>query len=185
MKKQSKTQKLHSMQKSRQKYKQIGKTSLFFQENTSSKLSKLGNPLEHLHNFVDFEMFRFELESALLKTDKKSSAGCLPFDLVLMFKILLLKYFYNLSDEQVEYQITDRISFREFLGLGTGDKVPDARTIWHFQDKLVKLDLVRSLFDKFHLHLKSLGIILNNGKIVDATFSGIVYLLLIDCLYLF
>ena len=55
---------------------------------------------------------------------------------VMMFNILLQKRFYNLSDEQAEYQITDRISFRDFLGLSSGDRVPNARTIWLFQDTL-------------------------------------------------
>ena len=56
----------------------------------------------------------------MLNHDRKSPAGCKPFDVVMMFKILLLKRFYNLSDEQAEYQITDRLSFREFLAYQVG-----------------------------------------------------------------
>ena len=78
---------------------------------------------------IDFEMFRPELEGNMLNHDKKSNAGCKPYDVVMMFKIILLKRFYNLSDEQAEYQITDRLSFKEFLGLSSGDRVPDARSI--------------------------------------------------------
>ncbi len=71
----------------------------------------------------------------MLNTNKKSAAGRKPYDVVMMFKIILLKRFYNLSDEQTEYQINDRLSFKEFLGLSSGDNVPDARSIWLFQDR--------------------------------------------------
>jgi hypothetical protein len=114
------------------KYKSKGRVGLFYKEDTGSKLSQLGNPLEKLHKVLDFEMFRPELELALLNRDKKSNAGCKPYDVVMMFQIILLKRFYNMSDEQADYQINDRLSFKEFLGLSSGDLVPDARTIWLF-----------------------------------------------------
>ena len=117
---------------SKQKYKSTGNVGLFDKENTSYKLSKLGNPLEKLHKVIDFEMFRPELELAMLNHDKTSNAGAKPYDVVMMFKIILIKRFYGLSDEQAEYQINDRLSFKEFLGLSSGDRVPDARTIWLF-----------------------------------------------------
>ena len=143
---------------------------LFDREETSSKLSKLGNPLEKLHKVIDFEMFRSLLESHMLNQDKKSNAGNKPYDVVMMFKILLLKRFYNLSDEQCEYQINDRLSFREFLGLSSGDRVPDARTIWLFQDKLIGKHLEEKLFDRFHTCLDEQGLFVNEGKIIDASF---------------
>jgi IS5 family transposase len=103
-------------------YKQSGRISLFDKEVTSEKLSKLGNPLEKLHKVIDFEIFREDLESAMLNREKKSKAGNKPYDVVMMFKIILLKRFYNLSDAQAKYQINDRLSFKEFLGLSSGDK---------------------------------------------------------------
>jgi len=93
------------------KYKSTGRIGFFDKDEASAKLSKLGNPLEKLHKVIDFEMFRSSLEENMLNQNKKSSAGCKPFDVVMMFKIILLKRFYNLSDEQAEYQINDRLSF--------------------------------------------------------------------------
>ncbi|MDR0796903.1 MAG: IS5 family transposase [Tannerella sp.] len=152
------------------KYKRKGLVGLFDKEDTSNKLSKLGNPLEKLHKVIDFEMFRLELELALLNHDKKSNAGCKPYDVVMMFKIILLKRFYNMSDEQAEYQINDRLSFKEFLGLSSGDRVPDARTIWLFQEKLIQNNLEEILFSQFRNHLNQLGLLVNEGKIADASF---------------
>ena len=143
---------------------------LFDKEATSSKLSKLGNPLEKLHKVIDFEMFRSLLELHMLNQSKKTNAGNKPYDVVMMFKIILLKRFYNLSDEQAEYQINDRLSFRDFLGLSSGDRVPDARTIWLFQDNLLRKHLEESLFDRFHTCLDEQGLFVNEGKIIDASF---------------
>jgi len=151
-------------------YKQRGQQGLFDREETSSKLSKLGNPLEKLHKVIDFEMFRPLLESYMLNQDRKNNAGNKPYDVVMMFKIILLKRFYNLSDEQVAYQITDRLSFREFLGLSSGDRVPDARTVWLFQDNLIGKNLEEKLFELFHTHLDERGLFVNEGKIIDASF---------------
>ena len=151
-------------------YKNTGHTGLFDRESSLEKLSKLGNPLEKLHKVIDFEMFRPELEENLLNPNKKSNAGCKPHDVVLMFKIILLKRFYNLSDEQAEYQINDRLSFKEFLGLSSGDRVPDARTIWLFQDNLIQKNLEATFFEQFHRYLDNLGLFVNEGKIIDASF---------------
>ena len=59
-----------------------------------------------------------------------------PIDAVLMFKTLVLSALYNLSDDQIEYQVRDRLSFMRFLGLGLGDRVPDAKTVWLYRDAL-------------------------------------------------
>jgi IS5 family transposase len=80
---------------------------------------------------------------------RKSNVGPKPYDVVMMFKIILLKRFYNLSDEQAEYQINDRLSFKEFLGLSSGDRVPDSRTIWLFQENLIRKNLEEKLFAQF------------------------------------
>ena len=155
---------------SKHTYKTIGQVGFFDREETSNKLSKLGNPLEKLHKVIDFEIFRPELELALLNHDKKSNAGQKPYDVVMMFKIILLKRFYNMSDEQAEYQIHDRLSFKEFLGLSSGDRVPDARTIWLFQERLIENKMDEILFLQFRNYLDQMGLLVNEGKIVDASF---------------
>ena len=152
------------------KYKSQGKISMFDQEDTIQKLSEMGNPLEKLSNVIDFEMFREDLESSLLNTSKKNNAGAKPYDVVMMFKIIILQRYYNISDEQAEYQINDRNSFRAFLGLERGDKVPDSRTIWLFRERLTVKGLGDRLFHKFVDYLLSKGLIFNEGQIIDASF---------------
>lgn len=113
----------------------------FFDEtNRLEKLSQLGNPLVRLYGTIDWEMVHLLLIEAVAKEGKerKGSGGRSRYDVVLMFKILVLQRIYNLSDDQSEFQINDRISFMRFLGLGLEDSVPDAKTIWLFKDTLAK-----------------------------------------------
>ncbi|MFT5508733.1 MAG: IS5 family transposase [Hyphomicrobiaceae bacterium] len=73
--------------------------------------------------------------------------------------MLILASLYNLSDEQLEYQVRDRFSFMRFLGLGIEAPVPGATTIWLFREELAKAEVVRDLFDKFNHHLDAKGFI--------------------------
>ena len=118
---------------------------------------------------IDFESFRPILNDGL-KKERKSNAGRHSFDNVMMFKVLILEKLLNLSDDQTEYQITDRMSFQRFLGLSLGDKVPDAKTIWLFKNTLTELGIVDILFAQFNRMLEERGIITHKGTIIDATF---------------
>ena len=118
------------------KYKTTGKQTLFDAENSARKLSEIGNPLEKLDSVIDFEMFRSRLEASMVNHGTKSKAGAKQYDVVMMFKVMVLRQYYNLSYEQTEYQIIDRSSFKRFLGLASGDKVPDANTIRNFFEGL-------------------------------------------------
>jgi hypothetical protein len=99
-----------------------------------AELSKKGDPLERLSRTADFELFRAELEQAVPRSDR-AKGGRPPFDHVVMFKVLVIQ---TLSDEQTEFQIKDLLSFQRFLGLGLGDTVPDANTIWTFREALTR-----------------------------------------------
>ncbi len=95
-------------------------------------LSAAGDPLVRLAAAVDFELFRPELEAALGRGDR-AKGGRPPYDPVLMFRILVLQTLYTLSDDQLEYQLRDRLSFMRFAGLALHDAVPDAKTTWLFR----------------------------------------------------
>ncbi|MBK8947557.1 MAG: transposase [Flavobacteriales bacterium] len=74
-----------------------------------------------------------------------------------------------LSDDAAEFQITDRLSFRQFLGLEIQHKVPDAKTIWYSRECLKDAEAFDGLFDDFPERIGGAGLLLNQGKIVDAT----------------
>lgn len=141
----------------------------FDQDIRLSKLSKLGDPLERLKAGVDFELFREKLEENLI-IKAMGKGGRPPYDYVLMFKILILQRYYNLSDDQTEYQINDRMSFMRFLDLTIADDIPDSKTIWVFSESITNLGLSKTLFELFNEELTRIGLIVNEGKIVDASF---------------
>ena len=91
-------------------------------------LSEAGDPLVKLNEVVPWEVFRKPLAKALKRSDG-AKGGRPPFDSVMMFKIMVLQALYDLSDDQAEFVINDRLSFLRFLGLGLGDKVPPSRRL--------------------------------------------------------
>ena len=145
-----------------------GQPGFFDVDDRLKRLSDLGDQLETFRSAVDFELFRPELNAALSYTDR-TEGGRPPFDPVLMFKILVIQATNNLSDERAEFLINDRLSFMRFLGLGLEDRVPDARTIWLFREKLTTAAAIKRLFEQFDAKLRQAGYIAMSGQIVDAS----------------
>jgi IS5 family transposase len=145
-----------------------GQAGFFDIDNRLKRLSDLGDQLEAFQCAVDFEVFRDELNRVLAYSDS-AQGGRPPFDPVMMFKVLVIQATNNLSDERTEFLINDRLSFMRFLGLGLQDRVPDARTIWLFREKLTRADFIQTLFARFDAILRQSGYIAMSGQIVDAS----------------
>lgn len=151
------------------RYKETGTNNLFGEEFRLAKISKHGDPLERLNTVINWDVFLTALQDAENK-ERKSNAGAKPYPPLLMFKILILQRYYNLSDSQVEYQILDRLSFCRFLGLTLSDRVPDEKTVWDFRERLTNKGVDAKLFAAFHDKLEENGLIVHEGKIIDASF---------------
>jgi len=132
------------------------------------KIKQYATMLNQLNSIIDWEEFRSTLE-IIRNKERKSNAGRKPFEVILMFKILILQSLYNLSDEQMEFQITDRFSFMAFLELQLNDDIPDEKTIWLFRDELTKAGLIDPLFEQFDAILTTNGFTAKKGQIIDAT----------------
>ena len=145
---------------------------LFDTEIRLAELSEAGDPLERLNQVVDWELFREDL-SVIRHIERKSKAGRKPYDVVLMFKILIVGTLYNLGDDSLEFQIRDRLTFMRFLGLNLGDSVPDSKTIWLFRDQLTQAGLAKPLFERFSAYLQSNGFQARRGQIVDASLVSV------------
>jgi IS5 family transposase len=149
----------------------MGQFGFFDADRRLAAISAKGDPLEMIARVVPFESFRAEIEAAVLTPvrEKKSSAGRKPIDVMVMFRMLVLQSLYNLSDEQVEYHVRDRLSFTRFLRLGIEDSIPDGTTLWLFREALTKAGLIEKLFARFGQHLEAKGYIARGGQMVDAT----------------
>ena len=132
------------------------------------KLEQKQDFLIRLNRLIPWETFRPLLQQ-IHEKPRKSNAGRKPTDELLLFKMLVLQKLYTISDEDLEYQVNDRLSFMGFLGLGLEDRVPDATTVWLFREQLRTHGLVEALFEQFGSYLQSAGYQAQDGQIVDAT----------------
>ena len=133
------------------------------------KLTAQNDPLVKLLEKINWEQFRKILTNAFEK-EEKGIGGRPPYDYLMMFKIMVLQRYYNLSDGQTQFQILDRLSFMRFLGITYSDSVPDEKTIWLFREKLIQQKLVDKLFDKFLGSLEKANLVGKEGRMVDASF---------------
>src|SRR5450830_1449673 len=149
----------------------MGQLGFFDAEKRLASLSAKGDPLEAIDRLMSWESFRADIEAVVLTPDemRKSSAGRKPVDAIVMFRMLVLQALHNLSDEQAEYQVRDRLSFTRFLRLGIEDGIPDATTLWLFREKLAKSGLIEKLFERFDQHLEAQGYMARGGQMIDAT----------------
>lgn len=120
--------------------------------------------LEKINNLIDFKPIVKELENLY-----KSKTGRPSHPPLLMFKILLLQHFYNLSDPQTEEQVNDRLSFRKFLGLSLDEPIPDETTICRFRDRLIKNNLQEKLLSLVNEQLEQKNLIVKHATIIDAS----------------
>jgi IS5 family transposase len=154
----------------------MGQMGFFDVSQRYEGLDRKGDPLPLIAELVPWEEFRPRLKAALkanglrkTAAERKSPAGRKPWDELVIFKALVLQALYNLSDEQMEYQLRDRLSFMRFLGLGLQDRVPDATTLWLYREALVAAGAVEELFAEFDAHLRAQGYAATGGQIVDAS----------------
>lgn len=114
----------------------MGQMGFFDLSRRYEGLDAKNDPLVALERLVPWEAFRPKLEAALAgyglrraAAERKSAAGRKPWDAVVVFKALVVQALYNLSDEQTEYQLRDRLSFMRFLGFGIEDRVPELASL--------------------------------------------------------
>ena len=153
----------------------MGQMGFFDIANRYAGLDAKNDPLVKIDAVVRWEDFRSRLGAAWRKPaeERKSNAGCKPWDAAAMFKAIVLCALYNLSDDQVEYQIRDRFSFVRFLGLGLEDKVPDAKTVWMYREQLVQAGVIEALFEDFDGYLEKQGYLAMGGQIIDASIVAV------------
>jgi len=152
------------------KKRQLKRNGFFDYELRMNEVKKKITPLDKLDETIPWNYFEEELEQLFSNKEIKGPGGRPPYNRLFMFKILVLQKIYNLSDEQTEFQINDRLSFQSFLGLEGGDKVPDQNTIWDFRESLNLVGGAEKLFQRFEQFLREQDVIMKEGVIVDASF---------------
>ena len=143
-------------------HRQMGQPSL-----AESLLPQTLGRNERLERIADeFDWDRFD---SLVEDIYSSGEGRPSYRPLTMVKVLLLEQWYNLSDPQMEEALSDRISFRRFVGLGLEDDTPDHSTISRFRSELARRELSEKLFEELECQLDKRGLMLKEGTLMDAT----------------
>src|SRR5471030_3207041 len=144
------------------------KHSLFADQEREVKLNELGDTLRVLEQHVDFAALAAAVDDAAPRPSRERG-GRPPFPTELMVRVLLIQQLFNLSDEQMEFQLLDRLSFQRFVGLRTSSQIPDRTTIWTFKERLIQAGASESIFDAVNRQLSIHGYMARGGQMIDAS----------------
>jgi len=144
------------------------KSSLFASQEREMKLDKLGDVLQELDEHIDFTELACAVDKAAPRPSR-TKGGRPPFPSELMVRVLVVQQMFNLSDEQMEYQLLDRLSFQRFVGLRQSSQIPDRTTIWTFKERLIKAEASDSIFEAMNQQLAKQGYVARGGQMIDAS----------------
>ncbi len=119
--------------------------------------------LDAIDSLIDWKT----IESKLNKLYASKGRPSIPP--LVVFKMLVIQHFYNLSDPGCEEAVNDSFSFRRFCGLGLAAKIPDETTLVRFRKRLVKNELHHKLLELLNECLRKHGLMVRKVTLVDAT----------------
>jgi len=144
--------------------KQVGQ--LGFEDGlVAQRRGRQRDDLEAIAGLIDWA----GIEAVLAPVVSKARKGEPSWPPLVLFKALLLQRWHDLSDEGLEANLFDRLSFQRFCGLSLKDDVPDHSTLWRFREKLAKAGLVEQLFAELQRQLEERGVLVRQGTLIDAS----------------
>lgn len=135
-----------------------------------ARIDKHGDSLADLDKIMDWQPFVEIIDEARPDKTQSGKGGRPPISGLIMLKGLVIGELYHLSDDQIEYQINDRASFKRFCGLDLTDAAPDANSFWTLREKLKATKKYDDLFETLLVTLSNIGLQYSKCAIVDATF---------------
>ena len=126
------------------------------------QVKKLRSRLEDMKKLIDWEKF------LPLFPDKETNRGRPSYEKILMLKLLFLQSWYGISDEELEFQVYDRLSFQQFLDYPKD--IPDYSTAWRFREELSEGDILDKIWNELQKQINEKNLKVKKGVIQDATF---------------
>ena len=127
-----------------------------------ARVKKLRSRLDDMNKLIEWDKF------VGLFPERKSQVGRPNYEKILLLKMMFLQGWYGLSDEELEFQINDRLSFQQFLDFP--NFIPDYSTVWRFREELAEGSLTDKIWDELQRQIKEKNISIEKGVIQDATF---------------
>ena len=143
------------------------KNDLLAEHGRDQKADAIGDPLQKIEEVVDFSALAQAVEK-IAPRPEQPKGGRPPYPTEVMVRVLVVKRLHGLSDEQTEFHLLDRRSFRRFCGLEHSRNIPDRTTIWSFENR-IGVDGVTALFNELDRQIRAHGLEARAGQIVDAT----------------
>ena len=136
-----------------------------------ARIEHVDSFLKEIDTIIDFNKLRPILSKNGIGT--KNVCGVKAYDQILMFKILLIQKFYDLSDMKAEEGLNVNLLYMRFVGLSLEDLAPDSTTIGRFRNSLISNKLYDKLFENVNKQLEDSGLIATGGKdvLIDATLT--------------
>lgn len=143
-------------------------------QQTLSGFEKFGKTTRRAQFLADMDRIIpwAELAAVIEPVYPKASehGGRPPIPLERMLRIYFLQLWFNLSDPAVEEALYDSVAMRSFVGIDLGSEgAPDETTICKFRHRLERHKLGKTLLKAVNEYLRTNGIKISNGTIVDAT----------------
>ena len=123
------------------------------------RLARLGDTLAQANTLLDWEGFRPLGEN--LYDNKTEKGGHPNIDFVLMIKVLVLQHWYSLSDQKMERELANNISFMNSLGFP--ETIPDSTTIWLFRERLIEKGKLNTIMEELQRQLDAKGLVVKEG----------------------
>ena len=120
--------------------------------------------LDRLQTLVDWTPIE-----AALQAMYPATTGRPPHAPLVLFKMSLLQHCYGLSDPQCEALVTDRLSWRRFVGLSLHQSVPDETTLVRFRQRLIEHGQHEKRLTLVNPQLEARQLVLKRVTLVDAT----------------
>ena len=118
-----------------------------------------------------YELINWKEIGEMLCAINNKSMGAKGYHPVMMFKVLLLQSWQNLSDEGMENALACDLAYKRFVGLNILDDTPDHSTIWRFREQLTRKNILSALLDTVNAHLDTQDCEVHRGavSIIDAS----------------
>jgi transposase len=114
----------------------VKQLELFPEKKIYAQIDKHVDSLAELDKIMNWQPFIEIIDEVRPDKTQGGKGGRPPIPSAIMLKGLLIGELYHLSDDQIEYQINDRASFKRFCGLELTDVSPDANSFWTLREKL-------------------------------------------------
>jgi IS5 family transposase len=121
-----------------------------------------------LQGLFDWEVYSDRLVELYVG---KAERGRPPYDPVLIFKMLLMSYLYNVSERETERLADENVAVKWFLGLAFDEAPPDHSTLTAFKRRLMGeggWETLRGIFDDLLRQARAQGLEMGSVQVLDS-----------------